>query len=53
VANHSSLKATGLSRAALEKAGNLAVQDPYDKLRQATYEDILAMLLAAYEGMRP
>jgi maleylacetate reductase len=53
VANHTSLKATGLSRGALEKAGNLAVQDPYDKLRQATHEDILAMLLAAYEGMRP
>jgi maleylacetate reductase len=53
VANQDSLKAMGLTRAALEKAADLVVEDPYDGLKPATREDILAMLLAAFEGARP
>jgi hypothetical protein len=53
VANHHSLKAMGLTRPALEKAADLALRDPYDRQGQTTREDILAMLLAAFEGARP
>jgi maleylacetate reductase len=53
VANHHSLKAMGLTRPALEKAADLALRDPYDRQGQTTREDMLAMLLAAFEGARP
>jgi maleylacetate reductase len=52
-ADHNSLRAMGLTRAALEKAADLAVEDPHDGERRTTREDILAVLLAAYEGKRP
>jgi maleylacetate reductase len=53
VANNNSLRAMGLTRAALEKAADLAVENPYDKLTPAPREDVLAILLAAFEGERP
>jgi alcohol dehydrogenase class IV len=52
-ANHDSLRAMGLTRAALEKAADLTLEHPYEEARRATREDILDMLLAAYEGKRP
>ena len=52
-ADHSSLKAMGLSRAALEKAADLSIEYPYDGERRASREDILEVLLAAFEGTRP
>jgi maleylacetate reductase len=53
VANQISLKAMGLTRAALEKAADLAVENPSFNLTQATREGVLRMLLAAFEGKRP
>jgi maleylacetate reductase len=48
-----SLKEMGLTRAALEKAADLAGKDPYDNPRPVTREGILELLLAAYEGGPP
>jgi maleylacetate reductase len=54
VASHHSLRAMGLTQAALEKAADLAIRDPYDDgLSSTSREDILAMLIAAFEGARP
>jgi maleylacetate reductase len=48
-----SLKEMGLTRAALDKTADLAAKDPYDNPRPVTRENILELLLAAYEGGRP
>ena len=52
-ATSTSLKQMGLTKAALEKATDLIVQNPCNNPRPVTREDILAMLVAAYEGERP
>jgi maleylacetate reductase len=44
------LKEMGLTRAALERAADIASKDPRDNSKPITREDILEMLLAAYEG---
>ena len=48
-----SLKQMGLTMAALGKAADLAIRDPYDNPRPVTRDDLLAILAAAYEGERP
>ncbi len=48
-----SLKAMGLTRAALDKVADAAVKEPYDKSKPVSRDAILAMLVAAYEGARP
>ena len=48
-----SLKQMGLTMAALDKAADLAVRDPYDNPRPVTRDEIMAILAAAYEGERP
>jgi maleylacetate reductase len=48
-----SLKALGLTRAALDKVADLAAEDSHDKPRHATRDDIFQILLAAYDGKRP
>ena len=53
VESETSLKALGLTRAALEKAADLAMENPYDNPRQVTRDEILQILLAAYDGKRP
>jgi alcohol dehydrogenase class IV len=52
-ATSTSLKQMGLTKAALEKATDRIVQYPCDNPRPVTRDDILAMLVAAYEGERP
>lgn len=49
----SSLKALGLTPAALEKAADLAMETPYDNPRRVTRDEIRQILLAAYDGKRP
>jgi alcohol dehydrogenase class IV len=53
VANHTSLKAMGLTRAALEKAADLVAEDSSFKPARATREDVFHMLTGAFEGARP
>jgi hypothetical protein len=53
VERQSSLKALGLTRAALENAADLAMENPYGHPRQVTRDEILQILLAAYDGKRP
>jgi alcohol dehydrogenase class IV len=48
-----SLKDMGLSEADLDKAADLAVQNPYYNPRPVTRDGVRAMLQAAYEGRRP
>ncbi|MBR0840404.1 maleylacetate reductase [Bradyrhizobium liaoningense] len=48
-----SLKALGLTRAALERAADLAMKNPCGSSSQVTREEILQILFAAYEGKRP
>ena len=48
-----SLKEMGLTRAALEKAADLAVKDPYDNPRLVTRDGLLELLAAAHDGGRP
>jgi hypothetical protein len=52
-ANDKSLRKMGLTRAALEKAADLAVGDAHDNAGLATRDEILEMLLGAYEGLAP
>jgi len=52
-ANDKSLRKMGLTRAALEKAADLAIGDPHDNAGLATRDEILEMLLGAYEGLAP
>lgn len=52
-ANETSLRGMGLTRAALEKAADLVLEDPSVKQARTSRGDILAMLLAAFEGKRP
>ena len=52
-ATSTSLKQMGLTKAALEKAADLIAHNPCDNPRAVTQDDVLAMLLAAYEGERP
>jgi maleylacetate reductase len=53
VENQSSLKALGLTREALENAADLAMENPYGSSKQVTRDEILQILLAAYDGKRP
>ena len=53
VESQSSLKALGLTRAALEKAADLAMENPYGHPREVARDEILQILLAAYNGNRP
>jgi alcohol dehydrogenase class IV len=53
VESQSSLKALGLARAALENAADLAMENPYDNPRPVPRDEILEILLAAYDGKRP
>jgi maleylacetate reductase len=53
IESQSSLKALGLTPAALEKATDLAMENPYDNLRQVTRDEIRQILLAAHDGKRP
>jgi maleylacetate reductase len=53
VESQSSLKALGLTPAALEKAADLAMENAYDHRRQVTREEIIRILFAAYDGKRP
>jgi maleylacetate reductase len=48
-----SLKALGLTRAALEKVADLAVESPHDNPKHVTRDDIFQILLSAYDGTRP
>jgi len=48
-----SLKAMGLTRAALAKAADAAVAAPCDNPRPVAVENVLELLTAAYEGERP
>jgi alcohol dehydrogenase class IV len=48
-----SLKALGLTRAALENTADLVMENPYGSPRQVTREDVFQVLLAAYDGKRP
>jgi maleylacetate reductase len=47
------LQAFGLSEADLERAADLAAQDPYDNPRPVTRAGVRALLQDAYEGRRP
>ncbi len=47
------LRAFGLSAADLDRAAELATEDPYDNPRPVTREGIRALLQDAYEGRRP
>ena len=53
VESQSSLKALGLTPAALEKAADLAMEPPYHHPRQLTRDEIIRILFAAYDGKRP
>jgi maleylacetate reductase len=53
VAASSSLKQMGLTRAALEKAADLVVRNACYNPRPITRDDVLHMLVAAYNGERP
>jgi len=53
VADQDSLRAMGLTRAALEKAADLVVEDRDDRFVQPSREDLMEILLAAFEGARP
>ena len=48
-----SLKEMGLSEADLDKASDLAVQNPYYNPRPVTKDGVREMLQAAFEGRRP
>jgi maleylacetate reductase len=48
-----SLKAMGLTRAALDKVADAAARESYDKTKPVSREQIMQMLVAAYEGGRP
>lgn len=49
-----SLKQMGLTRAALDKVADAAIEgEPYDRSKPVTRDTILGMLVAAYEGERP
>ena len=48
-----SLKQMGLTMAALGKAADLAVKNPYDNPRPVTRDDVMAILTAAWNGNRP
>ena len=48
-----SLKAMGLTMAALGKAADLVVKNPYDNPRPVTRDDVMAILTAAWNGERP
>jgi maleylacetate reductase len=52
-AGPTSLKEMGLTRAALEKVADIAIEAPCDNPRPITRENLLEMLAAAYEGKRP
>jgi alcohol dehydrogenase class IV len=53
VESQPSLKALGLTPAALEKAADLAMETPYAHPRQVTRDEIIRILFAAYDGKRP
>jgi maleylacetate reductase len=53
IADQKSLKAMGLTRAALEKTADLVEEDSPLMSRPANREDVLRMLAAAYEGGPP
>ncbi|MEP7240479.1 MAG: maleylacetate reductase [Devosia sp.] len=53
VANKRSLKELGMSQAGLDKAADLAVQNPYYNPRPIDRDGIRQMLGAAWEGRRP
>jgi maleylacetate reductase len=53
VESQPSLKALGLTPAALEKAADLAMENAYDHPRQVTRDEIIRILFAAYDGKRP
>jgi len=48
-----SLKAMGLTRAALDKVADAAAKEAYDKTKPVSREQIMRVLVAAYEGGRP
>jgi maleylacetate reductase len=48
-----SLKAMGLTRAALDKVADAAAKESYDKTKPVSRDQITQMLLAAYEGGPP
>jgi maleylacetate reductase len=48
-----SLAALGLKAADLDKAADLAVQNPYHNPRPITREGIRALLQDAFDGRRP
>jgi alcohol dehydrogenase class IV len=52
-ASKSSLKEFGLSKADLGRAADLAVQKAYYNPRPVARNDVLDMLISAYEGARP
>lgn len=47
------LKEIGMPRAGLEKAARLAVENPYYNPRPVRYEDVLALLEDAFDGIKP
>lgn len=47
------LKDVGMPREGLERAAQLATENPYFNPRPVRYEDILALLTAAWSGERP
>ena len=47
------LEAFGLTKADLERAADLAVQEPYYNPRPVTREGVRALLQDAYDGRRP
>ncbi|MGK9264937.1 maleylacetate reductase [Sinorhizobium meliloti] len=53
VASKTSLAAFGLSEADLDKAADLAVQNPYYNPRTVTRDGVRDMLQSAFEGRRP
>jgi len=53
VGRKKSLEDMGLSEADLDKAANLAVQNPYYNPRPVTLEGVREMLQAAFEGRQP
>jgi alcohol dehydrogenase class IV len=52
-ASQTSLKEMGLTRAALEKVADIAVNPACDNPRPVTRDSLLEILTAAYEGERP
>jgi len=53
VAQKKSLAQMGMTKTDLDKAADLAVQNPYYNPRPITREGVRAMLQAAFEGLRP